>query len=176
MLKCIPCSFLRLFITENINEEEVMKIIEGDLNAQGLKFAIVVSRFNEFITSKLLDGALDALLRHGAERDHIDIIKVPGSFEIPLAAKKMASKGLYDALICLGAVIRGVTPHFDYVAAEVSKGIASVSLDTNCPIAFGVLTTDTLEQAIERAGTKSGNKGWDAALTAIEMARLLRRC
>jgi len=152
-----------------------MRIIEGELNAQGLKFGIVVSRFNDFITSKLLDGAIDALIRHGAETEHIDVLKVPGSFEIPLAAKRMATKGIYDAVICLGAVIRGATPHFDYVAAEVSKGIASVSLETNCPVAFGVVTTDTIEQAVERAGTKSGNKGWDAALTAIEMARLMRR-
>ncbi len=152
-----------------------MRIIEGELNAQGLKFGIVVSRFNDFITSKLLDGAIDALVRHGAETEHIDVLKVPGSFEIPLAAKRMATKGIYDAVICLGAVIRGATPHFDYVAAEVSKGIASVSLETNCPVAFGVVTTDTIEQAVERAGTKSGNKGWDAALTAIEMARLMRR-
>jgi 6,7-dimethyl-8-ribityllumazine synthase len=152
-----------------------MRIIEGELNAQGLKFGIVVSRFNDFITSKLLEGAIDALIRHGAETEHIDVLKVPGSFEIPLAAKRMATKGIYDAVICLGAVIRGATPHFDYVAAEVSKGIASVSLETNCPVAFGVVTTDTIEQAVERAGTKSGNKGWDAALTAIEMARLMRR-
>ena len=152
-----------------------MRIIEGELNAQGLKFGIVVSRFNDFITSKLLEGAIDALIRHGAETEHIDVLKVPGSFEIPLAAKRMATKGIYDAVICLGAVIRGATPHFDYVASEVSKGIASVSLETNCPVAFGVVTTDTIEQAVERAGTKSGNKGWDAALTAIEMARLMRR-
>ena len=152
-----------------------MRIIEGELNAQGLKFGIVVSRFNDFITSKLLEGAIDALIRHGAETEHIDVLKVPGSFEIPLAAKRMATKGIYDAVICLGAVIRGATPHFDYVAAEVSKGVASVSLETNCPVAFGVVTTDTIEQAVERAGTKSGNKGWDAALTAIEMARLMRR-
>lgn len=152
-----------------------MRIIEGELNAQGLKFGIVVSRFNDFITSKLLDGAVDALIRHGAEEDNIEVLKVPGSFEIPLAAKRMVSKGIYDAVICLGAVIRGATPHFDYVAAEVSKGIASVSLETNCPVAFGVVTTDTIEQAVERAGTKAGNKGWDAALTAIEMARLMRR-
>lgn len=150
-----------------------MKIFEGELNAQGLKFGIVVSRFNDFITSKLLDGSIDALVRHGANKADIDVIKVPGSFEIPLAAKILASKGIYNAIICLGAVIRGATPHFDYVAAEVSKGIASVSLEMNVPVAFGVVTTDTIEQAIERAGTKSGNKGWDAALTAIEMARLI---
>jgi len=150
-----------------------VKIFEGELNAQGLKFGIVVSRFNDFITSKLLDGSIDALVRHGANKADIDVIKVPGSFEIPLAAKILASKGIYNAIICLGAVIRGATPHFDYVAAEVSKGIASVSLEMNVPVAFGVVTTDTIEQAIERAGTKSGNKGWDAALTAIEMARLI---
>ncbi|HIJ60685.1 MAG TPA: 6,7-dimethyl-8-ribityllumazine synthase [Nitrospirae bacterium] len=151
----------------------MVKIFEGELNAQGLKFGIVVSRFNDFITSKLLDGSIDALVRHGANKADIDVIKVPGSFEIPLAAKILASKGIYNAIICLGAVIRGATPHFDYVAAEVSKGIASVSLEMNVPVAFGVVTTDTIEQAIERAGTKSGNKGWDAALTAIEMARLI---
>ncbi|MCX8070442.1 MAG: 6,7-dimethyl-8-ribityllumazine synthase [Thermodesulfovibrionales bacterium] len=152
-----------------------MNIYEGELNAKGLKFAIVVSRFNDFITSKLLDGAIDALIRHGANEVDIDILKVPGSFEIPLGAKKMASKGIYNAIICLGAVIRGATPHFDYVAGEVSKGIAMVSLEMNTPVAFGVITTDTIEQAIERAGTKSGNKGWDAAMTAIEMACLFKK-
>lgn len=152
-----------------------MKIIEGELQAKGLKFAIVVSRFNDFITAKLLDGAMDALVRHGANKDDIDVAKVPGSFEIPLAAKKLASKGTYNAVICLGAVIRGATPHFEYVAAEVSKGVASVSMETGVPIAFGVITSDTIEQAVERAGTKSGNKGWDAAITAIEMAQLLKK-
>lgn len=152
-----------------------MNIYEGELNAKGFKFGIVVSRFNDFITSKLLDGAIDALIRHGANEADIDIMKVPGSFEIPLGAKKLASKGSYNAIICLGAVIRGATPHFDYVAAEVSKGIASVSLEMNIPIAFGVITTDTIEQAIERAGTKSGNKGWDAAMTAMEMACLFNK-
>jgi len=134
-----------------------------------------VSRFNDFITGKLLDGAVDALLRHGAKDEDIDVIKVPGAFEIPLAAKKVAEKGSYNALICLGTVIRGATPHFDYVAAEVSKGVASVSLDTGVPIAFGVLTTDTIEQAVERAGTKSGNKGFDSAVTAIEMAQVFKK-
>lgn len=152
-----------------------MKILEGELQAKGLKFAIVVSRFNDFITSKLLDGAKDALLRHGAKEDDIDIARVPGSFEIPLIAKKLASKGTYNAIICLGTVIRGATPHFDYVAAEVSKGIASASMETGVPIAFGVITSDTIEQAVERAGTKSGNKGFDAAITAIEMAQLLKK-
>ncbi len=152
-----------------------MKVIQGELQAKGLKFAIIVSRFNDFITGKLLDGAVDALLRHGAKDEDIDVIKVPGAFEIPLAAKKVAEKGSYNAIICLGTVIRGATPHFDYVAAEVSKGVASVSLDTGVPIAFGVLTTDTIEQAVERAGTKSGNKGFDAAVTAIEMAQVFKK-
>jgi 6,7-dimethyl-8-ribityllumazine synthase len=152
-----------------------MKILEGELQAKGLRFAIVVSRFNDFITSKLLEGAKDALLRHGAKEDDIDIAKVPGSFEIPLVAKRMASKGTYNAVICLGTVIRGATPHFDYVAAEVSKGIAAASMETGVPIAFGVITSDTIEQAVERAGTKSGNKGFDAAITAIEMAQLLKK-
>ncbi len=152
-----------------------MKIIEGELQAKGLKFGIVISRFNEFITSKLLDGAKDALLRHGAKEDDIDIAKVPGSFEIPLVAKKMAAKGAYSAVICLGTVIRGATPHFDYIAAEVSKGVALASMDTGVPVAFGVLTCETIEQAVERAGTKSGNKGWDAAITAIEMAQLMKK-
>jgi len=152
-----------------------MKILEGELQAKGLKFAIVVSRFNDFITSKLLDGAMDALLRHGAKEEDIEVVRVPGSFEIPLAAKKMASKGSYNALLCLGTVIRGATPHFEYVPAEVSKGIASASMETGVPIAFGIITSDTIEQAVERAGTKSGNKGWDAAITAIEMAQLMKK-
>jgi len=152
-----------------------MKILEGELQAKGLKFAIVVSRFNDFITSKLLDGAKDALLRHGAKEEDIDIARVPGSFEIPLIAKKLASKGTYNAVICLGTVIRGATPHFEYVAAEVAKGIAAASMETGVPIAFGVITSDTIEQAVERAGTKSGNKGFDAAITAIEMAQLLKK-
>lgn len=152
-----------------------MKIIQGELQAKGLTFGIVVSRFNDFITGKLLDGAVDALVRHGAKEDDIDVVKVPGAFEIPLAAKKLAAKGRYQAVICLGTVIRGSTPHFDYVAAEVSKGVASASLETGVPIAFGVLTTDTIEQAVERAGTKSGNKGFDAAMTAIEMAQVMKK-
>jgi len=152
-----------------------MKVIQGELNAELLRFGIVVSRFNDFITSKLLDGAVDALVRHGASEDDIEVVKVPGSFEIPLVAKKMAEKGGYSAVICLGAVIRGATPHFDYVAAEVSKGVAQASLETGVPIAFGVITADTIEQAVERAGSKAGNKGWDAAITAIEMAQVLKR-
>lgn len=152
-----------------------MNIIEGELQANGLRFGIIVSRFNDFITSKLLDGALDALLRHGALEEDINIIRVPGSFEIPMIARKMALKGTYNAIICLGTVIRGATPHFNYIAAEVSKGIASASMETGVPIAFGIITSDTIEQAVERAGTKSGNKGWDAAITAIEMAQLLKK-
>lgn len=150
------------------------KTIEGKLTAQGVKFGVVVSRFNDFINKKLLDGALDALSRHGAEDKNISIVKVPGSFEIPLVAKKLAASGNYDAVICLGAVIRGATPHFEYISAEVTKGIAQVALETGVPISYGVLTTDNIEQAIERAGAKSGNKGWDAALAAIEMVDLLR--
>lgn len=152
-----------------------MKITEGELQAEGLRFGIVVSRFNDFITGKLLDGAIDALVRHGADKKDIEVVKVPGSFEIPLVAKKMASKGIYNALICLGTVIRGATPHFEYVAAEVSKGVASASLDTGVPISFGIITSDTIEQAVERAGTKSGNKGWDAAMAAIEMAQVMKK-
>ena len=149
------------------------KIIEGKLLAEGKNYALVVSRFNDFVTEKLLNGAVDALTRSGAKDDNIDIVKVPGAFEIPLAAKKLAQKSRYHAVICLGAVIRGATPHFDYVSAEVSKGIAQVSLESSVPIIFGVVTTDTLEQAIERAGTKSGNKGWSAAMAAVEMANLI---
>ncbi len=151
------------------------KTIQGDLTAKGLKFAIVASRFNDFITARLLDGAMDGLMRHGASESDIDIVKVPGSFEIPLAAKMLAQSKKHNAIICLGAVIRGATPHFEYVSAEVSKGVAAVSMETGLPVIFGVLTTDTIEQAIERAGTKSGNKGWDAALSAIEMANLMRQ-
>ena len=152
-----------------------MKIIQGNLIAEGLKIAICASRFNEFITSKLIGGAKDALERHGAKDSDLDLVWVPGAFELPLAAKKLASSGKYDAVICLGAVIRGSTSHYDYVCAEVSKGIAAVSLGSEVPVAFGVLTTDTIEQAIERAGTKAGNKGFDAAVTAVEMANLLRQ-
>jgi 6,7-dimethyl-8-ribityllumazine synthase len=150
------------------------RFIEAKLDATGLKFGIIVSRFNSFIAERLLDGAVDALIRHGADDAAIDVVRVPGAFEIPLTAQKLARKGGYDAIICLGAVIRGSTPHFDYVAAEVSKGIAHVSLESGVPVAFGVLTTDTIEQAVERAGTKAGNKGFDAAMTAIETARLFR--
>jgi 6,7-dimethyl-8-ribityllumazine synthase len=150
------------------------KTYEGQLVADGLKFGIVASRFNEFITNKLLEGALDALKRHGVADSDIAIAWVPGAFEIPAIAKKMAESGKYDAVLCLGAVIRGSTPHFDYVAAEVSKGIAQVGLKTGVPVIFGVITTDNIEQAIERAGTKAGNKGFEAAESAIEMANLLR--
>ena len=147
---------------------------EGKLIAEGLKFGIVVGRFNEFIGGKLLEGAFDALKRHGAREADIDVAYVPGAFEIPLIAKKMAKNDKYDAVICLGAVIKGSTSHYDYVCAEVSKGIASVSLDTEKPVLFGVLTTNNIEQAIERAGTKAGNKGYECAVSAIEMANLLR--
>lgn len=151
------------------------KTIQGNVTAQGLKFGIIAARFNDFITGRLVEGALDGLQRHGASENDIEIVKVPGAYEIPLAAKMLAQSKKYNAIICLGAVIRGATPHFEYVSAEVSKGVASVSLDSNVPVIFGVLTTDTIEQAIERAGTKSGNKGWDAALSAIEMANLMRQ-
>ena len=150
-----------------------MRIYEGKLIAKEQKFGIIVGRFNEFIGGKLLSGALDGLKRHGVDEANIEIAWVPGAFEIPLIAKKMASSKKYDGVICLGAVIRGATPHFDYVSSEVTKGIASVSLDTEIPVVFGVLTTDNIEQAIERAGTKAGNKGYEAAVTAIEMANLL---
>jgi 6,7-dimethyl-8-ribityllumazine synthase len=150
------------------------RFIEGQLLAEGFRFGIIVSRFNDFISSKLVEGALDALNRHGANDDQIDVVRVPGAFETPLMAKRLAETGRYDAVVCLGAVIRGATPHFDYVAAEVSKGIAAVSLESKVPVTFGVLTTDNLEQAIERAGSKSGNKGYEAAVAAIEMVNLLR--
>jgi len=150
-----------------------MTTYEGQLVARDRKFAIVVSRFNEFISKSLLSGAIDALKRHEAEEENIDVAWVPGSFEIPMLAKKMASSNNYDAIICLGAVIRGNTPHFDYVAAEVSKGIAKVGYETGVPIAFGIITADTLEQAVDRAGAKAGNKGWQAALSAIEMVNLI---
>jgi len=151
------------------------RTLEGKISAEGYRFGLIVSRFNDFIGSKLVEGAVDALKRHGATEEQLLLVKVPGAFEIPLAAKKLAESGKVDAVICLGAVIRGSTPHFDYVAAEVSKGIALVSLDSKIPVAFGVLTTDNLEQAIERAGTKSGNKGWDAALAAMEMVNLFKQ-
>ena len=145
---------------------------EAKLIAEGKKFALVVSRFNDFITAKLLSGALDALVRSGAADEDLEVVKVPGAFEIPLVAKKMANTKRFDAVICLGAVIRGSTPHFDYVSAEVSKGVATASMESEIPIIFGVITTDTIEQAIERAGTKAGNKGWSAAIDAVEMANL----
>jgi len=151
-----------------------MKVYEGKLIGTGLRVGIVISRFNEFITNKLLSGALDVLNRHDVSDEAIEIAWVPGAFELPVVAKRMAESGKYDAVICLGAVIRGATPHFDYVAAETSKGIAQVSLFTGVPVSFGVLTTDNIEQAIERAGTKAGNKGADAAMTAIEMANLIK--
>ncbi|HEY8342415.1 MAG TPA: 6,7-dimethyl-8-ribityllumazine synthase [Calditerricola sp.] len=150
-------------------------VIEGNLVGTGLSFAIVVSRFNEFITAKLLGGALDALKRHGVAEEAVDVVWVPGAFEIPLVARKLAERGKYDAVICLGTVIRGATPHFDYVCAEAAKGIAQAAMQTGVPVIFGVLTTDTIEQAVERAGTKAGNKGWEAAVAAIEMANLMRR-
>lgn len=146
---------------------------EGVLQGKGLRFAIVASRFNEFIGAKLITGAKDCLVRHGVDSASIDLVWVPGSFEIPLAAQRLAKGGKYSGVICVGAVIRGNTPHFDYVAAEVTKGIAQVQLDTGVPVVFGVLTTDTIEQAVERAGTKAGNRGWDAALAALEMTNLL---
>ncbi len=153
--------------------DKVGKVYEGKLIGDELEFGIVVGRFNEFISNKLLTGALDALDRHGVEEENIEVAWVPGSFEIPLVAKKMAESGDYDGVICLGAVIRGDTPHFDYVCAEASKGVAKAGFDTEVPVMFGVITTDTLEQAIERAGTKAGNKGWEAAVGALEMANLL---
>ena len=149
-----------------------MNIIEGMLTGKDRKFAIVVSRFNDFITSKLVDGALDCLLRHEVKDEDITLVKVPGAFEIPLAAQKLAESGNYDGVICLGAVIRGATTHYDYVCNEVSKGIAKVSLDTNIPVGFGIVTTENIEQAVERAGTKSGNKGYDTAMSVLEMADL----
>lgn len=153
----------------------MLKQFEGHLYAKGFRFGLVVSRFNEFISSKLLTGALDALKRHEAQEEDIEVAWVPGAFEIPLVAKKMVKSGRYDAVVCLGAVIRGDTPHFDYVASEVAKGVALVGLETGIPVLFGIITSDTLEQAIERAGTKAGNKGWDAALGAIEMVNLVKQ-
>ena len=151
-----------------------MRTVEGKLTGAGLKFALVVSRFNSFITERLLEGALDCLRRQGAADDDLTVVRVPGAWEIPVAAKRLTQTGKHDAVVCLGAVIRGSTPHFDYVAAEVSKGIAQITLETGVPIAFGILTTDTLEQAIERAGSKAGNKGFAAAEAAIEMVNLLK--
>ncbi len=150
------------------------RVIEGQLSAAGLRFAIIVSRFNSFITERLLGGAMDAIVRSGGSADQVDLVKVPGSWEMPVVAGELARQKKHDAIICLGAVIRGETPHFDYVASEAAKGIAHVSAATGVPVAFGVLTTNTLEQAIDRAGAKGGNKGFDAAMTAIEMANLLR--
>ncbi len=150
------------------------KTFQGNIVGKDRKFGIVISRFNEFISSKLLDGALDCFKRHEVNEENVDIAWVPGSFEIPLTALKMAESKKYDAVVCLGAVIRGATPHFEYIAAEVTKGIAQVNLQTGIPIIYGVITADSLEQAIERAGTKSGNKGWDAAMSAMEMADLLK--
>ena len=152
-----------------------MGVYEGEITGKGLKFCIVASRFNEFLTGRLIEGALDALKRHGTPEGNIDIVRVPGAFEIPLIAKRLAGKGKYNAIIALGTIIRGATPHFDYVAAEASKGIALASMETEVPIAFGIITSDTLEQAIERSGSKAGNKGWDAAMTAMEMANLLKK-
>ena len=152
-----------------------VQVLEGQLLAEGLKIGIIAARFNEFITSKLLGGAMDAIVRHGGKQEDITVAWVPGAFEIPLAAQKMANSKKYDAIICLGAVIRGSTSHYDYVCAEATKGIAHVSMDSGIPDMFGVLTTDTIEQAIERAGTKAGNKGFDCAVGAIEMADLLRK-
>jgi 6,7-dimethyl-8-ribityllumazine synthase len=151
------------------------RLLEGKLSAEGLRFAIVVSRFNDFISSRLVEGAIDALERHGLKGEDVVVAKVPGAFEIPLAAKKLCQTGKFDAVICLGAVIRGATPHFEYVAAEVSKGIANVALESSVPVTFGVLTTDNLEQAIERAGSKSGNKGFEAAMAAVEMVDLFKQ-
>jgi len=150
------------------------KMIEGKLDAKGLRVGLLVSRFNSFVSERLVEGAIDALLRHGGEQDDVSVVRVPGAFEIPPTARQMAESGRYDAIVCLGAVIRGATPHFEYVSAEVSKGVASVAIDSGIPVTFGVLTTDTIEQAIERAGSKAGNKGFDAAMAAIEMANLYK--
>jgi 6,7-dimethyl-8-ribityllumazine synthase len=162
----------------SVNEDErrqgMVRSFEGKLTAQGLKFGIVLSRFNSFIGERLLDGALDALRRSGAEEGDVTVARVPGAFEIPLAAKRMAKSGQFDAIVCLGAVIRGATPHFSYIASEVTKGIAALSLESEVPVSFGVLVTENIEQAIERAGTKVGNKGFDAAMSAIEMSNLLK--
>lgn len=159
----------------NMTSQATNKVYEGQLVSEGLTYGIVVSRFNEFISNRLLAGALDALYRHGVQEHEVEIAWVPGAFEIPLVAKTMAASGKYDAVITLGAVIRGSTPHFDYVCAEVSKGVAQIALQTGVPAIFGVLTTDSIEQAIERAGTKAGNKGWEAAQSAIEMANLMKK-
>lgn len=152
-----------------------MKMLEGDLRAEGIRFGIVLSRFNEFMGQRLLDGAIDALVRHGADEGDIEVVRVPGAFEIPIAIKRMADSGRYGALIALAVIIRGSTPHFEYIAAEVTKGIAQVQLQTGIPVGFGIITADTIEQAIERAGSKMGNKGWQAALAAIEMVNLFKK-
>ena len=152
-----------------------MNIYEVELIGKGLKFCIITSRFNDFITSKLTEGAIDALKRHGTSEKDIDLVRVPGAFELPIIVKKLAQKGTYNAIIALGTIIRGSTPHFDYVAAEASKGIAVAGMETGVPVSFGVITSDTIEQAIERAGSKAGNKGWDAAMTALEMADLMKK-
>ncbi|MDI6891485.1 MAG: 6,7-dimethyl-8-ribityllumazine synthase [Actinomycetota bacterium] len=151
-----------------------MKIYEGKLTAKGFKFGIVVSRFNEFLSTRLLEGALDALRRHEASEENINVAWVPGSFEMPLVAKKMAESKKYDGLICLGVILRGGTPHFEYICSEAAKGVAKINLDTGVPTAFGIITADTIEQAVERAGTKSGNKGWQAAMSSMEMVNLLK--
>jgi 6,7-dimethyl-8-ribityllumazine synthase len=151
------------------------KVVEGKLEAKGMKFAIAASRFNHFIVDRMVEGCLDALARHGCDTSACQIVRMPGSFELPLVVKKLAMSGAFDGVIALGAVIRGATPHFDFIAAEATKGLAQAMLETGCPISYGVITTDTIEQAIERAGTKSGNKGWDAALSAIEMASLFKK-
>lgn len=156
------------------NNSAMPNYLEGNLIATGLRFGVVISRWNSFITERLLEGALDTLKRHGADLDMVDVARCPGTFEVPLVAQRMAQSGRYDAVICLGCLIRGSTPHFDYIAGECSKGIASAMLSTGVPVAFGVLTTDTIEQSIERAGTKAGNKGAEAAGAALEMANLLR--
>jgi len=150
-------------------------LVEGDLNGAGMKFGIVVSRFNDFVTGRLVDGAVDALVRNGVQENDVDVVKVPGAFEIPLVAQKLCDKKRYDAVICLGAVIRGATPHFNYVSAEASKGVAAVGMAADIPVMYGILTTDTVEQAIERAGAKSGNKGWETAMAAIEMVNLFKK-
>lgn len=150
-------------------------LVEGDLNGAGMKFGIVVSRFNDFVTGRLVDGAVDALVRNGVQENDVDVVKVPGAFEIPLVAQKLCDQKRYDAVICLGAVIRGATPHFNYVSAEASKGVAAVGMGADIPVMYGILTTDTVEQAIERAGAKSGNKGWETAMAAIEMVNLFKK-
>ncbi len=154
---------------------EEPKLVEGHLEAKGLKFALVASRFNSFIVDRMVEGCLDALRRHGADISQCELVRVPGAFELPLAVRRLAAKGTFDAVIALGAIIRGSTPHFDFLSAEATKGLAQAMMETGCPVAYGVITTDTIEQAVERAGTKAGNKGWDAALSAVEMANLFKK-